>query len=155
MISRIQLKHPHQAFLLLKNCFSIPKLQYISLTSPTFKDHLSLEYFDEKLRNSQASLLNFHLKEFSWTQDTLPVSVGGIGIRKTVDTSLPAFSYKSYSMRLLIDAVSQNTTRLAPAKNAEFEEAFEKWTEKSVPERIPEESDECKKKAWSLGITEV
>ena len=55
---------------------------------------------------------------------------------------------------MLVDAVLQNTTRSAPANNAEFEEAYEKWTEKSVPDRIPEESDKCKQKAWSLGITE-
>ena len=55
---------------------------------------------------------------------------------------------------MLVDAFSQNTTLSAPANNADFEEAYEKWTEKSVPDRIPEDSDKCKQKAWSLGITE-
>ena len=36
LISRLELVDPHEAFVLLKNCFSIPKLQYILRTSPTF-----------------------------------------------------------------------------------------------------------------------
>ena len=75
MISRFQLIHPHQAFVLLKNCFSIPKMQYIFRNSPIFKDPLSLQNFDEKLINGLAPLLNIPFNEFSWTQANLPVSV--------------------------------------------------------------------------------
>ena len=42
MISHLQVIHPHQAFVLLKKCFSIPKLQYLLRTSPNFKYPISL-----------------------------------------------------------------------------------------------------------------
>ena len=71
-----------------------------------------------------------------------------------MDLSLPAFLSSSYSTRMLVDAVLRNTTRSVPANNVEFGKAYEKCTEKSVPERIPEESNKCKQKVWSFGITD-
>ena len=54
---------------------------------------------------------------------------------------------------MLVDAVLQNTNRSAPANNVEFEEAYEMWAEKSVPEWVPEESDKYVQKAGGLRIT--
>ena len=36
----------------------------------------------------------------------------------------------SYSTKMLVDAILQNTTRSAPANNAEFEETYGNRTEK-------------------------
>ena len=82
------------------------------------------------------------------------MSAGGIGIRKAMDISLPAFQSSSYSTRMLVDVVLLNTTCSAPANYVEFEEFYEKWTEKSVPDTKPEKFDKCKQKALNLGITE-
>ena len=48
LISRLEFVDPHEAFVLLKNCFSIPRLQYILRTSPTFLCQDELVRFDEK-----------------------------------------------------------------------------------------------------------
>ena len=71
-----------------------------------------------------------------------------------MDILLLALLSLSYSTRMLVDAVLQNTTSSAAANNADFEEAYGKWTKKSVLDRMPEESDKCKQKAWSLGMIE-
>ena len=47
MAARLQLIENHQAFVLLKNCFSLPKLQYVLRTSPAYKQEAELEAFDE------------------------------------------------------------------------------------------------------------
>ena len=36
MTSKLEVLNPHQAFVLLKNAFAIPKLQYVLRASPTY-----------------------------------------------------------------------------------------------------------------------
>ena len=51
MVSRLNLIDPHQAFVLLKNSFAIPKLTYLLRSSPAFKQGDLLHEFDTERYN--------------------------------------------------------------------------------------------------------
>ena len=81
MGSRLGLLTSHDALLLLRHSFAIPKVLYILRTSPCFLSD-RLESFDDVLRNMLRNILNVDLAlESTSLQASLPVRMGGIGIR--------------------------------------------------------------------------
>ena len=76
MRDRIRLIHSHDALLLLRHSFSIPKLLYILRTAPCFQS-LHLQANDELLRSILSSLCNMCLNdESTWHQAAVPVRAG-------------------------------------------------------------------------------
>ena len=63
LISRLEFVDLHEAFVLLKNCFSILKLQYILRSSPTFLCQDELVRCNEKVRDELQALLNVDLQD--------------------------------------------------------------------------------------------
>ena len=88
--SRLKLIQPHQAFFLLKNSMSLPRINYILRTS-NMSEHRDLATYDNVLRETLEDILNVHLNDTMWKQATLPVKHGGLGLRSAADVSLPAF----------------------------------------------------------------
>ena len=82
----------HDAYLLLRHLLAIPKLLYLLRTSPCFLSS-SLKIYDDELRATVCSSFNIQLAESdpSWTQSTLPVRHGGLGIRSAVQLAPSAF----------------------------------------------------------------
>ena len=80
------------ALILLCNAFSIPKLLYILRTSPSFLSP-ALDSYDESLKSIVSRITNIHFEanDPAWSQATLPVGVGGLGIRSTVQLTPSAF----------------------------------------------------------------
>lgn len=91
MFGRLENMHAHSAFFLLKNCFAIPKLNYLIRSSPAWKFNNFTDSFDNLLKVTLESILNIKLEDKILTQATLPVSFGGLGIRRLKDIALPAF----------------------------------------------------------------
>ena len=58
MISKLNLIDPHQAFVLLKNSFTIPKLTYILRSSQAFQQDDLLQEFDMTVKNSMSWITN-------------------------------------------------------------------------------------------------
>ena len=81
----------HIGYFLLKNCLAIPKLMYFMRTTPLWMFPSLLLESDNLLRTCLKSILNLHLDDKNWTLASLPISIGGLGIRKLSDVCLPAF----------------------------------------------------------------
>jgi hypothetical protein len=79
-VSRLQLIAAHDALVLLKNCLGGPKLQHVLRTFPCH-DHPQLLKFDTLLRSAISKICNVSLSDDQWTQASLPVSAGGLGVR--------------------------------------------------------------------------
>ena len=80
----------HDAFSLLHHAFSIPKLLYILCSSPCFSSSF-LSNFDELQRDLVSEILNVTLSDNAWTQASLPVRSGGLGIRRAEQLAPSAF----------------------------------------------------------------
>ena len=89
-----RLKHlfTHDALLLLRHSFTIPKLLYNLRTSPCFLSPM-LQDYDELLKRTISGIVNINFSENdpAWIQATLPVRCGGLGIRSTVQLAPSAF----------------------------------------------------------------
>ena len=92
MGDRLQHLSAHDAILLLKHSFALPKLLYNLRTAPCFLSP-ALQEYDELLKSIVGHITNIHFTEDdpAWTQATLPVKLGGLGIRSAVQLAPSAF----------------------------------------------------------------
>jgi hypothetical protein len=123
----------HEAFFLLKTSFAVPQLQYLLRTSPAFAS-ASCDELAIVIRDLLSSILNIQLDGPASTQASLPVRLGGLGIRDIGVLAPSAFlSSASASARLvnllLPDSFSQSPDPVLVAA----EEAWHKEGGVSVP----------------------
>ena len=90
-------------FFLLKNSVAIPRLLYALRTCRCYSHPLLVKY-DQILRLGLELIVNTSIDDAGWSQATLPVSYGGLGIRRAVDLAMPSFFSSAFCVR---QAVSQ------------------------------------------------
>ena len=91
MTSKLEVLNPHQAFVLLKNDFAIPKLQYVLRASPAYWCREELRIFDRALFGSLGRVTNVSLEGDVCKQAGFPVNFGGLGCRRAEDIAVPSF----------------------------------------------------------------
>ena len=107
LIKRLQnLNETHQAFFLLKNYIAIPRLLYLLRSSPAHRHTALLTKIDEAVRRGVETITNVKLFGDAWRQATLPLSLGGLGIRMTADVALPAHLASQAASADTISAIS-------------------------------------------------
>ena len=106
------------------------------------------------MRDRFQAILNVDLQDGAWTQASLAVNAGGIGVIKSQDLFVEAFISSSDSTELLVDAVLHNTGIPASSRISLREEAQEKWLEKSGSANKLEDSEKYKQKTWDSGFVE-
>ena len=84
------------AYFIIKNCLLIPKFTYFLRTTHLFLFPTFLEKADILLKDTLQSILNIPLDNHNWVQATLPIKLGGLGIRTLTDICLPAFISSAY-----------------------------------------------------------
>jgi len=103
-VERRSLISSHDALILLKNCLGGPKLQYVMKTSPCC-DHPLLWEFDDLLRTAVTKNSNVTLSDDQWTQASLPVRFGGLGVcivSKLASSAFLASAVSTLSLQTLI-----------------------------------------------------
>ena len=85
MTERLKEISAHEALFLLRNCFSIPKFTYFLRTAPCFLERSVLQKYDDNIKDSLQKILNIHLDEHAWNQCTLPINLGGLGIKMATE----------------------------------------------------------------------
>ena len=96
--------------------------------------------FDEILRETLQSLLNVDLKDLSWTQAVLPVSAGGLGVRRSVDIALSCYLGSLAEVKKLVVAIGASSTEswITDSTQAALANFRDQWN--SVPEYITQRS---------------
>src|SRR6218665_3302958 len=89
-LDRLQLIDRQDALLLLRCSLGSPKLMYLLRCAPCY-DHLRLIDYDKLLRGGMERILNISLTEDQWMQASLPIRMGGLGVRRVSSLALPAF----------------------------------------------------------------
>ena len=94
---------------LLRSFFSLCKLNHIIRTVPGFKINDVLTQFDSGLHQSLETLCSSPDSDLAWKPATLPVRLGGLGLREASRSSSAAFvgscnSSRQLSLRLLKDS---------------------------------------------------
>ena len=86
------IKDPHVEFCLLRSCLALPKLMFLLRTVDTTKHQPILLEFDRLVREALIRILGCPLRDNSWNQAKLPVSMAGLGLRSAIDHSSAAFA---------------------------------------------------------------
>ena len=146
MISRLRVVDNHQAFVLLRNAFSIPKMQYVLRASPAYKHVVELGCFDESLRSAVASVTNVEVSGDSWVQASLPVGLGGLGCRRAGDIALPAFVSSMNSVSDLVEAILSNINMVDARELADAVELWKQGLQADLPVPVHESSQ----KEWDV-----
>ena len=145
MTSKLEVLNPHQAFVLLKNPFAIPKLQYVLRASPAYLCREELHIFDRALFGSLGRVTNVSLEGNVCKQAGFPVNFGGLGCRRAEDIALPSFLASMNSVGELVETI---LSRINIADTNELAEAAESWRGASGDAPLPDDSS--RQKAWDL-----
>ena len=113
----LELIEPHQVFFILKNCLSISKLTYLLRSAPCFKCKEELDAFDTAIRINTANTgkicnVTFGKDSCCWSQASLPIQHGGLGLRSATesDLSLPCFLSLSLACQGLVNRLLPSLT---------------------------------------------
>ncbi|KAJ0182426.1 hypothetical protein K1T71_001795 [Dendrolimus kikuchii] len=89
----------HMAFWIIKFCLFVPKFTHFLRCCQFWKHPIILQTLDDIVKNTLINVLNIDLQERIWTQATLPVRFGGLGVRKISSVALPAFLSSVHSTK--------------------------------------------------------
>lgn len=101
---------------LLRACFSLPKFAFVLRTSPPSKSHLASLAFDEVIRAALSEILCSPLSDEAWIQATLPVHIGGLGLRSAASHAPAAYFSSVFSTK---DLTAQLIEEYVPPSLAE------------------------------------
>ena len=142
---RLRLLHSHDAILLLRHSFSIPKILYILRTAPCFLSSQIVAY-DDLLRSILGDITNVHLKDDkAWLQASLPIGVGGIGIRRAAQLAPSAFLASAAGCSDLVRQILPLQLRDVP--DPTVEQALGIWKQ-DLEDLPPCGTSACRQKAW-------
>ena len=149
MTSRLRILPAHQALFLVKNCLGIPKMMYVLRCSPTFRCPAALAKWDETMRVALCCLTNTQLTADLWIQASLPVSKGGLGIRRVTDIALPAYLASVHRSRMLTEQIvpeieydplaEEVAAKWSAEVNADMPILEERWIQKRWDERATQQ----------------
>jgi len=105
----------HDALTILRYALSAPKLLYTLRCCPCY-GHPLLDEFDQLYRDCLCSIVNCHLTDDNWSQASLPVNMGGLGIRLVSQLAPSAFLASAVGTRELQDNILVNCG--CPADNS-------------------------------------
>ncbi|XP_061706794.1 uncharacterized protein LOC133517478 [Cydia pomonella] len=139
--------NPHMAIYILRLCLFSPRFLYILRCAPVWKFPLITSSVDNILRETVSKILNVSFTPSSWTQATLPIKFGGLGIRLAGDLALPAFLSSAYSTFTLVRGILRipSTANVLVSCLADAESAWE--ADHSV-EQVP--GEKMSQAAWDV-----
>jgi hypothetical protein len=89
------------AYTLFKNCFFIPKFNFL-LTTLFWKFSNYVNSIDSFLKSSLERILNLRLTDLQWCQSTLPIRFRALGICRISDICLPGFLSSIHGIKKLV-----------------------------------------------------
>ena len=152
MGKKIQLLSSHDALLLLRHSLSIPKVLYILRTAPCSLTDL-LSTCDDHLRTLLSEILNVNLaNESAWTQASLPVKAGGIGIMRATQLAPSAYLSSVAGCSELIQLILPS--KLRDLTDPYFATGVEVWRQGSSADP-PCPSQLTQQHAWDSVLVET
>ena len=108
----------HDAIVLLKHSFALPKLMHCLRTAPCFLSS-RLQDYDELLKSIVSDITNIRFPDdsTSWSQATLPVRLGGLGIRRAVQLAPSAYLASTAASSDLVRRIVPPHLHDAPLSN--------------------------------------
>ena len=142
-IDRLSKVAKHDALILLRSSMSSQKLLHTLRCCPCM-DHTLIDKYDALLRDGLGSILNIDMTDNQWIQASLPIKLGGLGIRRAASLALPAFLASAAGTRAL-------QSSMLGASHSDNDEVVEmlalRWKEESQGS-LPEGEGSKKQSQW-------
>jgi hypothetical protein len=103
-IDRLRLVGAQDALMLLRSSFSALTVQHLLCCSLSV-DAPGLLEFDELLKSAMSLIAKSKLLDLQWLQASLPIKLGGLGVRRVALLAFPAFLASAASTQLLQDQI--------------------------------------------------
>ena len=144
-MSRLHLLQSHDVLNLLRNSISVPKLPYTLRTSEC-SDNRQLLKFDKLKRKCITDVININMNDIQWTQATLPVKNGGLGIRSVIVLAPSAFlASAADTLRIQKDILPVRLHIQVDSSKVRTVDAGKKLSASDVPT----EAKQRKEKKWN------
>jgi len=102
---RLQLLDVHPALCVFKSSLSAPRFNYLLRTCKSFLVPEVLNRVDEMFRTTLEIITNTKLGVVPWKQASLPLSFGGLGVRKSSELAYPAYLSSVHQSSKLSDEI--------------------------------------------------
>ena len=130
---RLQLITSHDTLVLLKSSCSSPPLMHILRSSPC-DGHMTLTSISDVLCDCLIHIANVSINDLQWLQATLPVKVGGLGIRSPVKFALSTFLASVSNILQLQNDLLRNCPALP---DDQLNTYLFRWTTSFQPSPLP------------------
>ena len=145
-VDRLKLISSHDALVLLNNCLGGQKLLHMFRSSPCCGHPLLLQ-FDDLLRSAVTSICNVALTDEQWTQASLSVRSGGLGVRSVSMLASSAFLASAAGTRPLQTLILQKCNIAEEDINA----SLISWTSLA---HTPANLHECSQRVWDSAVVD-
>jgi hypothetical protein len=136
MAGRLSKIDRHSALYLLRNCFAMPKLTYFLRSSPCFLKPNILKRYDTIIKDALVKILNIQLPEEAWSQATLPVAKGGLGLRPATEVALAGYLSSVHASSGIVQSLLPDNLR--GQKCNHYESALSEWKSSSGSVVLPQ-----------------
>ena len=102
------LKDPQIELHLLRSCMGVCKINHLLRTVPSNRVEKQLVRFDYNIRSCLETISLSSISDVSWAQATLPIRLGGLGLRSAERSSTAAFIGSCNGTRLLSAQLLEN-----------------------------------------------
>ena len=93
---------------LLRHCLSLPKISYSLRTCPPDFVREATTVFDDLIRDTLSDIAGGPLSDWSWRKASLPVSLGGLGLRNASTTAPAAYISSTSETKESVEALLQS-----------------------------------------------
>ena len=148
---RLKLLHSHDALCLLRNALALPKILYVLRTAPCITSSI-LSDLDCLQRSLLEDICNVSLNDASWSQASLPIRAGGLGIRSFAMLATSAFLASAAGSSSIAQQILPSSVAISscPFK----EEALSLWS-RSHDSEPPTGANASKQREWDTPIVEA
>src|ERR1700730_15112369 len=101
---RLSLITAHDSLIIRRHSLSAPKLSYVLRCAPC-AGHPALTRFNELLRKALCTVINVSLSDDQWSLASLPIGMGGLGVRGVTLLASSAFLASAAGSLLLQDRI--------------------------------------------------
>ena len=112
----------HYVFLMLKTCFSLPRLLYFFRTSTCFIHPALLKKYDKTVGDGLSKVCNVILDDILKTQLALPIKTRDLGVSSALLFVLPALMASAFGNSDFLTTISSESFQ-----DVSFKKAIEKW----------------------------
>lgn len=135
MVQRLDKLNSHHSYCLMRSSLTIPQLNYLLRTTPCWLALDMLEEYDRILKTAMEGIVNCNFSVESWDEATLPVKLGGLGLRNATTLCYSSFLGSIHSVSDLVQTIVPSFSLTSDSSSTS---ALVAWSTSTQSDILPE-----------------